>query len=93
MLSNYFIHSWKDIGSKFLCEKNNGQIIIHGEYDVRGKVWCPMGDAGTAYRPHQSEECFWLNDCHRFSIQELNTVIDDKTFNKHLSKIKSYSEE
>lgn len=88
----YFIHSWKDIGSKFLCEEKDGEILVHGEYDVAGKEWHPMGDAGEAYRPRTLDECFWDEQHNRFRIEECNTKITDKEFQSHLKKIKAYQD-
>ncbi len=90
---SYFIHSFKDIGSKFLCQKVNYQTYVHGEYDIQGKVWHPCGDAGTSYKRTKIEYYFCdYKDWQRFRISELNENITVKEAEEILKQIKEYKD-
>ncbi len=90
----YFIHSWKDVGSRYLFERKfkDSEPLIHGEFDIQGKVWHPVTAGGEAYRPVRLKECFHKEHWYRFGVEELNVPITAKDFNTILGAVKRYKD-
>jgi hypothetical protein len=87
----YFIHSWLDVGAKFLCAQDGdgGPIMAHAELDVVSDTWFPISLDGTAYGPQPIYDLSDSSNWMRFNITELNTEIPEGEFHALLERIKT----